>query len=262
MPETSHSYIEYAISLAQEFESRMDRMGLFIDNHNVSRGSSKETMLREFLARHAPKSHYVGEGFIYEMNHPHLPHRVSRQCDILVYDQIHYPVVYEDGSIKLVYPDSVAMMVEVKTHLNKGGLDEAIENILASKRLRHRFSALIFAFNSPNLETTLKNIEARIYSRAEAGPVAILLFDKGVIIHCWHYDYSQRPDWTQMEVATYKVVHSKNPHERRALVVAFLLLLFLQSTAHYMSAEFIGALGGLLNNYGDEIHSFDIPQER
>ena len=44
---------------------------------------------------------HVSQGFICD---PSDKRWVSKQCDILVYDKNHYPVVYADGSIKVVWP--------------------------------------------------------------------------------------------------------------------------------------------------------------
>jgi hypothetical protein len=88
--------------------------------------------LREFLSKHAPGNFDVSQGFICD---PSDKKWVSKQCDILVYNKNHYPVVYAEDSIKVVWPKSVAMVIEVKTSLEKKDVTEAIENIRSAKRI-------------------------------------------------------------------------------------------------------------------------------
>lgn len=190
MIDSATPIIEYSIGLAQEFQARMSRMSIFVKDHNQSLGSSKETILRDFLSQHAPGSHHVSQGFIFDLVDPRPGYTVSKQCDILIYNQVDFPSVYADGPIKVVYPDSVNMVIEVKTHFGKKETKDAFNNIIAAKQLKQRFSGVIFAFNSPKIETVIKNIKE--YSPLPSGfaPVAILLFDKGIIIHCWNHDLS------------------------------------------------------------------------
>jgi hypothetical protein len=93
----------------------MSRMRVFVQ-HNLSTGTANEVILREFLSKHAPGNFDVSQGFICD---PSEKKWVSKQCDILVYNKNHYPVVYAEGSVKVVWPKSVAMVIEVKTILEK-----------------------------------------------------------------------------------------------------------------------------------------------
>ena len=155
------------------------------------------------------------------------PNMVSRQCDILVYDQHGQPVVYADGPIKVVWPISVAMVVEVKTNFFKEDVRSSLENIESAKRLRRHLEGVIFAFRSPRVETVLKNLQASRSIDTQHLPTAILLFDRGVIIHSWGYSRERDREHTPGVEEQYAVRIARK--EKGAVVVTFLLMLFFQA---------------------------------
>lgn len=182
-------------------------------------------ILREFLSKHAPGKFHVSQGFICD---PSDQRWVSKQCDILVHDKNHYPVVYADGSIKVVWPRSVAMVIEVKTTLTKKDIGSALENIISAKRLNGSIVGLIFAFQSPSLATVIKHLEAYPdHIPLNLSPTAILLLDKGVIIDSWGWARDRKPDMNKPEQWKNYAIRS-GKKDRGAVVMAFLLLLFFQ----------------------------------
>lgn len=190
---------------------------------------------------------HVSQGFICD---PSDKRWVSKQCDILVYDKNHYPVVYSDGSIKVVWPSSVAMVIEVKTTLAKKDVASALENIISAKRLNTSIAGLIFAFQSPSLSTVIKHLEAYPgHIPGEFAPTAILLLDKGVIIHNWPWARHQEFDLDKPETwKNYSIRSGKA--DRGAVVVAFLLFLFFQvMQTGRNEADFINALNDMFEKY-------------
>jgi len=215
----------YCLGIAREFEARVSRMQIFV-KHNVSSGNANEVILREFLASHAPGDFHVGQGFICD---PTQENASSKQCDILIYNQNYYPLVYSDGPIKLVWPNSVAMVIEVKTNFGGKDIITSLENIESAKRLNDQLTGVIFAFKSASITTVLKQLQTypkRLGTKHK--PTAILLLDKGVIIHRWGLSRmrdSERDRDTNLE--NYAVLTAKG--DKGALVVTCLLLLFFQS---------------------------------
>ena len=114
------------------------------------------------------------------------------------------------------------MVIEVKTHLNKSSLRDALDNIKAAKQLEcmaYGADGIVFAFKSHRPETIIRHLQQ--YPPAQLPmkhvPAAILLFDRKTIIHCW--------TGTEVEAENvYEVRVSKD--NTSAVVVAFLLLLF------------------------------------
>ena len=140
--------IQYCVSVADEFDTRYNRIRAFVQ-HNLSSGTANETILRQFLLEHAPGNFGVSEGFICD---PTEENKVSRQCDILIYDQGMYPLVYSDGPIKIVWSEAARMIVESKTHFGKSAIKSALENIEAARQIDNRIIESIFAFRSLSLK--------------------------------------------------------------------------------------------------------------
>jgi hypothetical protein len=238
--------IAYCVSIAEEFQSRLNRIQTFV-KHNLTSGTANETILREFLSSHAPASFVVGQGFICD---PLGDDNPSKQCDILVYEQNHFPLVYSDGSIKIVLPRAARMVVEVKTRFDEKDVFTSLENIESAKHLNPYLTGIIFAFQSPRIETVVKHLES--FPRrlpVEHGPTAVLLLDKDIIIHNWSWQRQR-----ELEIApahsdgTYAVRVGKEG--TKGLVVTTLLSLLFQSTeSEIYEADMINMLLEMFSAY-------------
>jgi hypothetical protein len=221
--------LAYCIGIAKEFQSRINRMQTFVKRHNLTSGGANETILREFLSMHAPTAYEVGQGFIC---HPSDNDLVSKQCDILVYDQNSFPLIHSDGSIKVVMPDAARMVVEVKTRFRKKEVYGSLLNIQTAKSLNSQMTGLIFSFTSPRLGSVINNLQAYPeYIQPDHKPTAILLFDKGVVIHRWNLMRGRDIDrvaGTDPEAFGVRVAK----RDKGAVVVTFLLLHFFETVAH------------------------------
>lgn len=225
-------YIEYCMSVADEFQARINRMRNFV-SHNLSSGTANESILREFLALHAPSEIGVGQGFILD---PFDGDGVgaSKQCDILVYDQTNYPLVYADGPIKVVMPQAARMVIEVKTTLDGRGLQQAIDNIISAHKVvgrKHGFQGVIFAFQSTQrLGTLLKSLKQ--HPTPTHAPTAILLLDKGIVIHRYgwlrQYEMRNKPQQEGSLVYPYAMRRARSTR-KSAVVLTFLLLLYFHA---------------------------------
>jgi hypothetical protein len=107
---------------------------LSVNPHNALRGGEAEDIIRRFLNAHIPKRFSVGSGFILDPKGA-----VSRQTDVVVYDAFNCPV-YRASETAAIYPsNNVAMVVEVKSTLDKDELVDAWQKIAAVKQLaKHR----------------------------------------------------------------------------------------------------------------------------
>lgn len=143
-PDTA-GLLAYATGVAEEFRAKRDRIRSFVPDHNLTSGTANEIVLRDFIASLAPGRFAVAQGFICD---PTQPGQVSKQCDILVYDQVDYPLVHSEGEVRVVWPESVRMAIEVKTNLTKPRLLAAIDNIRRTKQLRPSIRGVVFAFDS------------------------------------------------------------------------------------------------------------------
>lgn len=178
-------FVEYCRTVAQEFLGRVDRMQVFV-KHNLTVGNARETILRDFLAMHTPEPYRVGQGFICD---PLEEDKVSRQCDILVYNAAGYPLVYEDGAVKVVWPGSVVMTMEVKTSIDKKQIRRAlktVESVKSTAAREHRrqpVKAMIFAFSSfKNTGTLMEYLGNLLPPRPDQRPDALYDFEQGWVV--------------------------------------------------------------------------------
>ncbi len=227
MEDNQEKFIEYCRKLADEFFARLNKIRIYVPEHNLTSGNANELMLRDFLSGFSAKQYEVGQGFICD---PTIPEHVSKQCDILVYDAFSYPLVDHIGEVKVVRPRSVKLVIEVKTKLNKDALYDALENISTAKKLPYMNMnvGVIFAFNSLKAKTIIKHL--RKYSKRlpmEHSPMVIFLMEEGTIIHRWSPIGSLGIDDPEQKGDVYQVRKS-NEDNPGAIVVAFLLLLFFE----------------------------------
>lgn len=123
MTETPHrdpDFRSFHKSIVSEMDAMKDRVRHLIqDNHWLTDGEFKETVLRSVIRRHLPDSLIIGRGFIVGRN------RVSTQIDVLVVDG-GAPVLFREGDLLIVTPDAVRAVIEVKTRLQPQVLQDAL----------------------------------------------------------------------------------------------------------------------------------------
>lgn len=109
----------YHKSIGDELRSTKDRIrNLIGDAHWQSDGEHKEAVLRKVLRMHLPEMLQVGKGFVC------CPDKTSSQIDILITNR-NKPTLFKDGELALVTPDAVEAIIEVKTSLHGGDIDDA-----------------------------------------------------------------------------------------------------------------------------------------
>lgn len=252
MPTRSDKMLDYCIGIAKEFQSRINRMQTFVKKHNLSSGGANETILREFLSTHAPARYEVGQGFVSDFEDSEL---ISKQCDILVYDKTNFPVLYSDGPIKVVMPDAVRMVIEVKTRFTKEHVEGSLLNVVTAAGLNPQMTGVIFSFYSPGINSVIRNLQQYPeYIHQDYKPTAILLFDRGIIIHRWDLmrgkDIASTPG---SDPEAYGIRVAK--HDKGAVVVTFLLLHFFEKVAHgILWSSAANMLLDLLEEHTEKLH--------
>lgn len=106
--------------------------------HPVSRGDTTELNWIEWLRKYLPKRYTVDKGFVVD-NKGNL----SQQIDVIIYDTLYCPFIFNQDEIKYIPAESVFAVFEVKQNLNGKHLKYACEK---AKSVR-------------TLERTTKNIE-------------------------------------------------------------------------------------------------------
>jgi hypothetical protein len=110
-------------SITSELESLKDRVRNFIaDQHWLTDGEWKESVLRTLIAQRLPDTVRIGRGFVLTEHGP------TTQCDIVLY-RSDRPVLFRDADLVFLTPDSVLGVVEVKSRATKTVFESAISKL-------------------------------------------------------------------------------------------------------------------------------------
>lgn len=113
----------YFRSLSHELYGLQSRVRqLIADQHWQTDGEWKESVIRYFLQRNAPRNVAIGRGFVVGER------GTSSQIDVLLYDQ-NAPVLFQDGDLVFITPDALRGMIEVKSAVDAAGLREALRKM-------------------------------------------------------------------------------------------------------------------------------------
>jgi hypothetical protein len=169
-------------------------------SHSVSKGNIRENALREFLENgRLPKRYGVGRGEIVSTKSD-----VSKQGDLIIYDQLNsIPLLY-DASTQIYPVDCVYGVIEVKSQLSKTKLIEGLENIKSVKSIvpndyviksemsivrsykRPKPFGFIFAYSldGNSLDSLTNNLlEWEQSNPPEVWPNLIIIVGEGLIYH-------------------------------------------------------------------------------
>jgi hypothetical protein len=133
----------YYRSLTTELESLKDRVRNFIQEaHWLTDGEWKESVLRSILSRKLPETVRVGRGFVLTREGP------SSQCDILLY-KASSPILFREGDLVFLTPDSVLGIIEVKSRTNPRVLERVIDKFseIGQKLGSHRAHCIFALFS-------------------------------------------------------------------------------------------------------------------
>ena len=97
--------------------------------HRGERGRAREVVLADFLRSIVPPGFAVGTGFVIDSQGG-----LSRQQDIVIHRRDYHPV-FSIGGVNYFPVESVAVVAEVKSTLNKRTFSEALVNGLSVKSL-------------------------------------------------------------------------------------------------------------------------------
>jgi len=128
-------------SISDEIVSKSRRIELLI-NHNVSKGSYREMLVRDILRKYMPKKYDVVTGFI---------EGCDRQCDIIIYDSLNFSPFFRENDLVVVPQQSVRAVIEVKSTLATDELKDSLDLLWDVSRLRNYpapFFKAIFAFKN------------------------------------------------------------------------------------------------------------------
>jgi hypothetical protein len=118
----------FAALLGESLSARVDLLGRLLQSvHYPSLGQYKERLLADTVRGYLPSSVQVGSGFVLFPHTDEAPpagalhdplnqsaFSISRQCDILIYDDARFPPIFRDQDFVVVRPEAVRAVIEVK----------------------------------------------------------------------------------------------------------------------------------------------------
>lgn len=152
-------------AIGEEIVSKSQRIELLIQ-HNTTKGNYREELLRGILKKYLPKKYEVATGFI---------EGCKRQCDILIYDAQNFSPFFREGDLVVIPEKAVRAVIEVKSTLDSGQLQDAMD--LLAEVARHRNTPApifkgIFAFKKEiQSEKTIADAIATFYHSFDSSRV-------------------------------------------------------------------------------------------
>jgi hypothetical protein len=101
--------------------------------HSLHKGTPREAFIREFLQKHLNSTVSIGTGEI--IDHRSKPNEKRNQFDIVIYKQ-NYPRLDFGGGINGFLVESVVATIEVKSTLDKLGIEQAVKAARNAKQLQ------------------------------------------------------------------------------------------------------------------------------
>lgn len=134
----------------EELLNQILQVKTFIKKHNPTIGILTEEILRNFLATYLPAGVAVEQGFVINESG-----ELSKQIDILIYDNQLYAPLYRINDIVVVPNKAVLDVIEVKTTIkSKTAFHEIIDYFYSvSKILDYRTAKRLFIFNSAPVDS-------------------------------------------------------------------------------------------------------------
>ena len=137
--------------LAEQFISKSNRILEYSKNRDAT-GLQREKIVESFVRKIAPDSFAVVSGFIYDKENP------SKQLDIIVYDKSNYSPLFDEGGYAIVIPESVILVIEVKSFLNKEQIQLGMNNLMSATRLNSNIQSSIFGFDGLSMEKVREHL--------------------------------------------------------------------------------------------------------
>jgi hypothetical protein len=101
--------------------------------HSLHKGTPREAFIRGFLDNHLNKNVSIGSGEIIDQHT--RPQQPRNQYDLVIYNNS-YPKLDYGGGVDAFLAESVIATIEVKSKLNKKGIEQAVGAAQAAKALK------------------------------------------------------------------------------------------------------------------------------
>jgi hypothetical protein len=109
-------------------------------DHPVSKGDATEGNWRDLLERHLPHRYHVAKAFIMDSSGA-----MSDQIDIVVYDRLYTPILYNLEDQRIIPAEGVYAVLEVKQDLDKSNVEYAGKKAASVRKLIRTSARIVHA---------------------------------------------------------------------------------------------------------------------
>lgn len=113
-----------ANSFVEEFNDRVEQLSR-LTNHPGSKGRFVELLLINLLKKYLPQKYDFASGFYCSIN-PSLQ-EASQQIDIICYDHLNFPLLFNCNEFVAVSPHAVKGLIEVKSVMSNASIKQLLK---------------------------------------------------------------------------------------------------------------------------------------
>jgi len=131
-----HKLLDALRNTSKKIESDMEDSKLF--THTGQIGTFRENIIQKFIRPFLPDCYSIGSGQIFDQKD-----NMSKQIDLVLYDQLFSNVLFKNNETKLFPFESVYGTIEIKSMLTSDELVKSIDNIISVKELEREDSDMM-----------------------------------------------------------------------------------------------------------------------
>lgn len=109
-------------------------------SHPGTKGDTSEYAWIEWLASYLPKRYSVDKAIIIDSEN-----NISEQIDIVIYDNVYSPFVFNQDGVIYIPSESVYAVFEVKQEMTKANIDYAMGKISSVRNLKRTSATITYA---------------------------------------------------------------------------------------------------------------------
>lgn len=122
---------QFFSGILHQLQTEVDLINSLVP-HNATKGTLNEQSLRRILSSFLPNRYSIGSGLVIDSFGAR-----SRQVDLVIFDELHLSKLFRTTSQVLFPVETVFACIEVKTSINRAGLNEIAQENQFINQLKH-----------------------------------------------------------------------------------------------------------------------------
>ena len=134
-------------SFREDFDNKLNQLRR-ITSHGPSIGRFIEYLLIMLFRKYLPKSISFTSGLIQGTN---VGVKCSKQIDIICYDSLNYPILFDMDEIKVIPAKAVKGLIEIKATLTKKQLNDILNSSTSNELIEVPSTSQMYVFSTNSL---------------------------------------------------------------------------------------------------------------